>query len=35
MVLTDTRGYDGNNGYAGHDGTECNRKIRVVRNGKK
>jgi len=31
-VLMDTRGYDGNNGYTGYDGTECNRKIQVVRN---
>jgi len=35
MVLTDTRGYDGNNGYAGYDGTKCNEEIRVVGNDTK
>jgi len=30
-----TRGYDGNNGYAGYDGTKCNKEIRVVVNDMK
>jgi len=29
------RGYDGNNGYAGYDGTKCNEEIRVVVNDMK
>ena len=29
------RGYDGNNGYAGYDGTKCNEEIQVVVNDTK
>ena len=35
MVLTITRGYYSNDGYAGYDGTECNEEIRVVVNDTK
>ena len=30
-----TRGYNGNNGYAGYDGTKCNEEIQVVVNDMK
>ena len=34
-VLMIMRGYDGNNGYAGYNGTKCNKEIRAVVNDTK